>query len=198
MRRERWPGASEAALGYRSTDARVAPLTGEAAEVVGLEAKRHAGAGLASQPLEDVFARCTEHLVVASIVSAYARAAPLGDHLHMQCHRVSVRVDLDDRDFHAVLAGVLVNAITRGSFVWMKSTRPGTRSLSASTFPGLSRFVAMKMNGPATAAPFVWTRDALRALSMSVESCPHPAHHEGGSAVVVDDFDVVAVGIEQA
>src|SRR5215218_307376 len=39
----------------------------------------------------------------------------------------------------------------------MKSTRPGTRRLWSASFPGLSRLVAMKMNGSDTTPPFLAT-----------------------------------------
>src|ERR1700730_16205121 len=46
-----------------------------------------------------------------------------------------------------------LKAIRRGSLALMKSTNPGTRRLSASSFPVFSLFVAMKMNGPAIELP---------------------------------------------
>jgi hypothetical protein len=44
-----------------------------------------------------------------------------------------------------------LNAISRGSFAWMKSMRSGTRFFSLLSLPSLSRLVAMKMNGPVIA-----------------------------------------------
>jgi hypothetical protein len=43
-----------------------------------------------------------------------------------------------------------LNASNCGSFASTKSTRSGTRARSLPNFPGLSRFVAMKIKGPDT------------------------------------------------
>src|SRR6202158_4327371 len=59
-----------------------------------------------------------------------------------------------------------LKAISRGSLASMKSTNPGTRCLSASSFPVLSLFVAMNMNGPGIKLPpWVFRRQSRDTLA---------------------------------
>src|ERR1700687_2610773 len=46
-----------------------------------------------------------------------------------------------------------LKAISRGSLASMKSSNPGTRCLSASSFPVLRLFVAINMDGPGIRPP---------------------------------------------
>jgi hypothetical protein len=57
-------------------------------------------------------------------------------------------VDLDDRDLGAALVDVLVERDQPWLVRLDEIDEAGTLALSSSSFPGLSRLVAMKMNGP--------------------------------------------------
>jgi len=70
-------------------------------------------------------------------------------------------MNLDNRDLRSVLARYSLNAMTRRSCVWTKSTRPEPGRLGVE-HSGLSRFVAMKMNGPDMAPPGIRRDDPLR------------------------------------
>ena len=61
----------------------------------------------------------------------------------------------------------------------MKSTRSVTRFFSWSTFPGLSRLVAMAMNGPVTAPPYQCVRKPARYLAVS-SWAPSPSRARNG------------------
>jgi len=79
----------------------------EAAEMVGLDADRHADAGLVAQHLDDGLARRSEYLDARRRFDCLCVCAsrPLGHDLHVKRHRGRVRVNLDDRDLGAVFAG---------------------------------------------------------------------------------------------
>src|SRR5260370_25456299 len=56
----------------------------------------------------------------------------------------------------------------------MNSTRPGTRRLSASSFPGFSRLLAMKMNGPAITLCSLFSDVGQERLGDRHEPLPAP------------------------
>src|SRR5258705_4018049 len=63
-----------------------------------------------------------------------------------------------------------LKAISLGSLASMNSTRPGTRFRSPSSCPGLSRLVAMKMNGDDIATPPVVSTLGVERRDLPVPS----------------------------
>src|ERR1700716_3006356 len=95
-------------------------------------------------------------LVVASSVSVYARAARSATTcMWNSIDSASGWTWTTPTSAPSSLAYSL-NAISRGSFASMNSQRSGTRLVSSSSLPFLSLLVAMKINGPDMAAPFVY------------------------------------------
>ena len=86
--------------------------------------------------------------VVASTVSAYAAAARSATTSMWNAIESAFGWTWTTETSVPSSLAYSLNASSRGSFASMNSARPGTLAFSSSNFPGLSRLVAMKMNGP--------------------------------------------------
>jgi hypothetical protein len=74
------------------------------------DARRHAGSGLASQHFHHSVARRAKDLNARCRIKRLRvrGCGTLGNYVHVKRHRVSVRMDLDDRDLRALFVRVFV------------------------------------------------------------------------------------------
>ena len=170
------PLAPDAAIDKRRVVMAALVLAGhanEAPEVLGVKGDLDALACLLFQSREHLLARlpedldpdrCVERLVIRCSCS-------LGNNRDVRFHRGGIRVNLDDETSSPASFTYSLNAIKLGSLASTNSTRPGTRTRSLSSRPGLRRFVAMKINGPCIPTPCHGLRPATIRVTRWRDDC---------------------------
>src|SRR3954471_11846404 len=104
------PYAGSQRGGYPATVGASAPDSRKSSKVLGVDAERHAGAGLHAQRLDDCVTRRAEDLNLRRRVErlVVGLGGPLADQVHVELHRGRIRMDLHNGHLAARGIDVLV------------------------------------------------------------------------------------------